>query len=106
MKYFRAFERAVATDNHQTLNAEPFNVGVGPGSSGVGHEFIGTGGAQNGTTAVNNIGYRTQIHWAHVGFYKTAEPPLDTNNLQPVVNSFAHYSTDSGIHARGVAAAG
>jgi len=99
-------EGAVAADGDDAVKAQELAGGRRPLLTLLRHEFLASGGIQNGAAPVDGMGNAFLIQPDNVAGDQTVPAPADTEALYTVVDGGTNHRTDTGVHTGGVAAAG
>ena len=99
-------EGAVTADDDDAFDAETVAHVGRLLLTAVGHELHAAGRSENGTAALDDVGYAAQIHLRDITGHQAFIAVVDADHTHIVLEAGTDDGTDCCIHARGVAAAG
>src|SRR5690606_4748266 len=99
-------EAAVPADDHQAVDAAPGQDLSAAGATGWLEEPLAAGGAQDSAAALDDVGDAARAQLDDVVVDQALVATVDARDSDAVMDGGAHHSSDGGVHARRVAAAG
>jgi len=102
----RAPEGAVAADGHDSVQPQQAAGGQGLVLTGDVAELLAAGGVEDGAALVDDVADAGGVHADEVAVDQSVPAAADAHAVDPPAQGGAHHGPHSGVHARGVAAAG
>src|SRR6185437_3146235 len=103
-EFMGAPEGTVAADDHQAIDTQFFEVGVGLFPAFVFKEFLTPCSFEYCSAALDDIGDAAAVHRYDIVFDHSAITPHDPKYLQSIINTGTNNGTDGCIHSRSITA--
>ena len=101
-----ATEGAVAADGNDAIQAQELTGGNSLALAFFGHEFLAASSVEDGAATIDGVGNTLFVQFNDVAGNQTIPATADSVALNAMVQGSTDNSTNTGIHAGGIAAAG